>query len=120
MTTYYPINENLARASHDMRSMSTYPDGYATREYRASVDKAAALVEEKKQKVSPYYHEKLDALLDSYARRLAQWTDDHNRNGASCPSVLVCGAGNFPCERSRSRTPARIRFGTNMKKSKPS
>ena len=93
MTTYYPINENLARASHDMRSMSTYPDGYATREYRASVDKAAALVEEKKQKVSPYYHEKLDALLDSYARRLAQWTDDHNRNGASCPSVLVCGAG---------------------------
>ena len=76
MTTYYPINENLARASHDMRSMSTYPDGYATREYRASVDKSAALVEEKKQKVSPYYHEKLDALLDSYARRLAQWTDD--------------------------------------------
>ena len=33
MTTYYPINENLARASHDMRSMSTYPDGYASREY---------------------------------------------------------------------------------------
>lgn len=103
MTTYYPINENLARASHDMRSMSTYPDGYATREYRASVDKAAALVEEKKQKVSPYYHEKLDALLDSYARRLAQWTDDHNRNGASCPSVLVCGAGNFPVRKKQKQ-----------------
>ena len=103
MTTYYPINEKLARASHDMRSMSTYPDGYATREYRASVDKAAALVEEKKQKVSPYYHEKLDALLDSYARRLAQWTDDHNRNGASCPSVLVCGAGNFPVRKKQKQ-----------------
>ena len=103
MTTYYPINENLARASHDMRSMSTYPDGYATREYRASVDKAAALVEEKKQKVNPYYHEKLDALLDSYARRLAQWTDDHNRNGASCPSVLVCGAGNFPVRKKQKQ-----------------
>lgn len=103
MTTYYPINENLARASHNMRSMSTYPDGYATREYRASVDKAAALVEEKKQKVSPYYHEKLDALLDSYARRLAQWTDDHNRNGASCPSVLVCGAGNFPVRKKQKQ-----------------
>ena len=86
-----------------MRSMSTYPDGYATREYRASVDKAAALVEEKKQKVSPYYHEKLDALLDSYARRLAQWTDDHNRNGASCPSVLVCGAGNFPVRKKQKQ-----------------
>ena len=79
MTTYYPINENLARASHDMRSMSTYPDGYATREYRASVDKAAALVEEKKQKVSPYYHEKLDA------------------------SVLVCGAGNFPVRKKQKQ-----------------
>ena len=103
MTTYYPINENLACASHDMRSMSTYPDGYATREYRASVDKAAALVEEKKQKVSPYYHEKLDALLDRNARRLAQWTDDHNRNGASCPSVFVCGAGNFPVRKKQKQ-----------------
>lgn len=67
------------------------------------MDKAAALVEEKKQKVSPYYHEKLDALLDSYARRLAQWTDDHNRNGASCPSVLVCGAGNFPVRKKQKQ-----------------
>ena len=112
MTTYYPINENLARASHDMRSMSTYPDGYATREYRASVDKAAALVEEKKQKVSPYYHEKLDALLDSYARRLAQWTDD--------PLCWCAVLATSRCGRSRNRTPARIRFGANMKKSKPS
>ena len=99
MTTYYPINENLARASHDMRSMSTYPDGYATREYRASVDKAAALVERCKAATSPYYHGKLDALLDRYARRLAQWTNDYNRNGASCPSILVSGGSNFPVKK---------------------
>ena len=103
MTTYYPINENLARASHDMRSMSTYRTATQPENTVPSVDKAAALVEEKKQKVSPYYHEKLDALLDSYARRLAQWTDDHNRNGASCPSVLVCGAGNFPVRKKQKQ-----------------
>ena len=93
---YYPIDENMARLSHQMMSMRDYKTGSATAEYRAAVDKAAALVEHQKQKVSPFYHNKLDALLDRYARRLAQWTNDHNRNGASCPSVLICGAANFP------------------------
>ncbi len=93
---YYPIDENIARLSHQMMSMTDYRSDSATTEYRAAVDKAAALVEQRKQKVSPFYHDKLDALLDRYARRLAQWTNDHNRNGASCPSVLVCGPANFP------------------------
>ena len=79
---YYPINENTARLSHQMMSMSDYKEGSATAGYRAAVDEAAALVERQKQKVSPFYHEKLDALLDRYARRLAQWTNDYNRNGA--------------------------------------
>ena len=73
---------------------------------RAAVDKAASLVERYKAATSPYYHDKLDALLDRYARRLAQWTNDYNRNGASCPSVLVCGAGNFPV-RKKARQNAR-------------
>lgn len=96
---YYEISEETARRSHEMMSMSDYKTGSATAEYRAAVDKAAALVEQQKQKVSPFYHEKLDGLLDRYARRLAQWTNDHNRNGASCPSVLVCGPANFPTKK---------------------
>lgn len=93
---YYEINENLARLAHEMMSMSNYPENRATNEYRASVDAAAALVEKQKAAVSVFYHDKLDHLLDSYARRLAAWTNDYNRNGASCPSVLVCGPANFP------------------------
>lgn len=93
---YYPVDETTARRSHEMMSMSDYKEGSATAEYRAAVDHAAGLVERQKQKVSPFYHDKLDALLDRYARRLAQWTNDYNRNGASCPSVLVCGPANFP------------------------
>ncbi len=96
---YYPIDENMARLSHQMMSMRDYKAGSATAEYRAAVDEAATLVEQRKQKVSPFYHEKLDALLDRYARRLSQWTNDYNRNGASCPSVLVCGAANFPTKK---------------------
>lgn len=93
---YYPIDEKAARMAHDMMSMRDYPTERATREYRAAVDHAAELVERKKKEVSPFYHEKLDALLDRYARRLAEWTNAYNRNGASCPSVLVSGAANFP------------------------
>lgn len=93
---YYPIDEETARRAHEMMSMRDYKPGSATEEYRAAVDEAAALVARKKQLVSPYYHAKLDALLDTYARRLAAWKNAYNRNGASCPSILVCGAGNFP------------------------
>ncbi len=42
---YYLIDENMARRSHEMMSMSDYREGSATAEYRAAVDKAAALVE---------------------------------------------------------------------------
>lgn len=96
---YYPIDENMARRSHEMMSMRDYPENRATNEYRAAVDKATALVERCKAATSPYYHDKLDALLDRYARRLAQWTNDYNRNGASCPSVLVSGGSNFPVKK---------------------
>lgn len=96
---YYEINEETARRAHDMMSMGTYQEGRATKEYRASVDKAYSLAEMQKSKVSPFYHGRIDALLDSYSRRLAQWTNDRNRNGASCPSVLVCGPANFPTKK---------------------
>ena len=103
---YYEISEETARRAHEMYSMSDYCPGSATASYRASVDKAAELVTAQKAKISPYYHDKLDALLDSYARRLAQWTNDYNRNGASCPSVLICGPANFPT-RKKQRQNAR-------------
>lgn len=96
---YYDIDENLARRAHEMMSLRDYEPGSATAEYQAAVDKAAALVERCKKATSPFYHDKLDGLLDAYARRLAQWKNDYNRNGASCPSVMVCGPSNFPTKK---------------------
>lgn len=92
---YYEIDEETARSAHYCVHMSDYKPGSATAEYRRAVDKAAALVETKKTRVSPFYHDKLDALLDRYARRLAQWTNDYNRNQASYPSQFISGAGNY-------------------------
>lgn len=93
---YYPIDETTAKAANDAFSMGDYRPGSATAEYRAEVDSAAALVRTRKEAVSCYYHAKLDALLDSYSRQLADWYNRRNRNTASCPSVLICGGSNFP------------------------
>lgn len=93
---YYPINEGTAKAANDANSMRDYTPGSATAEYRAAVDEAAALVSARKSKISPFYHDKLDRYLDSYSRRLADWTNANNRNEAACPSILICGGSNFP------------------------
>jgi hypothetical protein len=93
--TYYEISEETARNAHYCVHMSDYEPGSATASYRNSVNKAAQMVEQQKARVSAFYHDKLDALLNSYARRLAQWTNDYNRNQASYPSQFIAGAGNF-------------------------
>lgn len=105
--TYYQINEQTARAANDVNSMRDYREGSATAEYRAYVDKASALVESKKSIVSPFYHDKLDYLLDTYSRRLANYYNDYYRNEASCPSVLISGASNFPVRKKEKQNSRR-------------
>ena len=68
---YYSINEGAARRAKEMNSFSDYKPGSATAEYRHYVDKAFALAQEQKKRVDPMYHEKIDSLLDTYARKLA-------------------------------------------------
>lgn len=104
---YYEINEQTARRANDVNSMSDYRPGSATEEYRTAVDKAAALVQARKAKISPYYHDKLDALLDRYARRLADYYNAYYRNESACPSILVCGGGNFPVRKKQKQNARR-------------
>lgn len=92
---YGSIDEETARNAHYCVHMGDYKPGSATASYRNSVNKAAQMVEQQKARVSAFYHDKLDALLNSYARRLAQWTNDYNRNQSSYPSQFIAGAGNF-------------------------
>ena len=104
---YYEINEESARLANDMNSMRDYKPGSATAEYRAAVDKAAALVEQRKQKVSPFYHDKLDGLLERYSRRLAAYYNDYYRNEAACPSILISGGSNFPVRKKEKQNSRR-------------
>lgn len=92
---YGSIDEETARNAHYCVHMGDYKPGSATASYRNSVNKAAQLVEQQKARVSAFYHDKLDALMNIYARRLAAWTNDYNRNQASYPSQFIAGAGNY-------------------------
>ena len=65
---YYPINEDLARRAKEMNSFSDYIPGSATQAYQQAVDQAAEIAEAQKQRVDSSHHEKIDRLLDTYAR----------------------------------------------------
>ena len=106
---YYPINEDAARAAKNANSFSEYREGSATSSYRVMVDEAAALAERQKAHVDPMYHEKIDALLDRYARRLAEVINKQNAIDARCPSILLAGASNFPVKKKEKQNAARER-----------
>ena len=72
MPKYYPINEEAARRAKNANSFSDYVPGSATAAYREMVDRAYALGERQKGRVDPMYHEKIDGLIDRYARKLAE------------------------------------------------
>ena len=104
---YYPINEGAARRAKEMNSFSDYKEGSATAEYRAMVDKAAAVAEKQKSRVDPMYHEKIDHLLDTYARKLAENMNQGFAIDARVPSVLIAGPSNFPVGKKEKQNRAR-------------
>ena len=93
---YYPINEGAARRAKEAISFSDYRPGSATAEYRHYVDQAVEIAERQKKRVEPEYHEKIDQLLDTYARKLAENMNKGYEITASVPSVLIAGPANFP------------------------
>ena len=104
---YYFIDEEAARRAKEANSLSDYRPGSATKEYRRQVDAAAAIAEAQKQKIDPIHHERIDYLLDVYARKLAENMNEANRIDARVPSVLVSGAGNFPTRKKEKQNRAR-------------
>ena len=101
MPKYYPINEEAARRAKNANSFSDYVPGSATAAYREMVDRAYALGEQQKGRVDPMYHEKIDGLIDRYARKLAENINQSNLIDARVPSILIAGGSNFPVRKKR-------------------
>lgn len=103
--TYYPINEDMARLSRQMNSFTDYEKGSATEEYKQHCDKAYSILDKIKSE-KPEQAECAKKKVNYYCRKLAEYYNDYYRNEASCPSILISGAGNFPTrkkERQNSR-----------------
>ena len=109
MPKYYEISEAAAKRAKAMNSYSDYAPGSATAGYRAMVDEAYALAEKQKAQVDPMYHDKIDALVDRYARRLAENLNERNAIDARVPSILITGGGNFPVAKKAKQNAARDR-----------
>ena len=104
---YYPIDENSARIAHNMNSFYAFQEGKVTEEYQKLVDAAAALAVEKKNRVDSMFHAKIDALLDAYSRKLADWYNKGFAIESRCPSVMVAGPSNFPIRKKEKQNAAR-------------
>lgn len=94
-----------------MMSFSDYVPGSATASYRQAVDKAAEIAEQQKRMVDPIHHEKIDRLLDTYARRLAENMNQGYAITARVPSILIAGGSNFPVRQKEKQNRA---ADTNM------
>ena len=104
----YPIDETAARRAKEANSFSDYKPGSATASYRASMEKAAEIAEKQKARVDPMRHEKIDRLLDTYARKLAENMNAANRIDARVPSVMIAGPSNFPTRAKEKQNAARF------------
>ncbi len=104
--TYYPINENAARRAKEMNSFFDYVPGSATKEYSRCVDQAVKIAEQQKERADPIYHEKIDRLVDTYARKLADNMNKGYEISARVPSVMIAGASNFPIRKKEKQNAA--------------
>lgn len=103
---YYDINESTARVAKEINSFSGYTPGSATAGYRATVDSVYEIVSQIETS-KPNLYEKALYMADRFAKKYAEYLNAYYRNEASCPSILVCGAGNFPTRKKEKQNSRR-------------
>ena len=102
---YYPINEESARAAHNMMSMRDYAEGSVTAGYRSAVDKAYDIADKVAEK-KPDEAERVYRLAERYSKKMAEYYNNESSIGMMCPSVMISGAGNFPVRKKERQVAA--------------
>lgn len=95
---YYPVSETMAKAANDANSMRNYAADSATQEYKRNVDLVYDYVD-RIAEIKPNLLERAQSMAEKYSRKLAEYYNAYYRNEASCPSILISGAGNFPTKK---------------------
>lgn len=111
------INESTARLAKQMRSFDDYKEGSATASYNAQCAEAAAILEKVKSKcATDEQRERAEYLYNRYCSVLAEAINRDNEIGTRCPSVLICGAGNFPTRKKEKQIAAWDKNMENFRK----
>lgn len=111
------INESAARLAKQMRSFDDYKEGSATASYNAQCAEAAAILEKVKAKcATDEQRERAEYLYNRYCSILAEAINRDNEIGTRCPSVLICGAGNFPTRKKEKQIVAWDKNMENFRK----
>lgn len=111
------INESTARLAKQMRSFDDYKEGSATASYNAQCAEAAAILEKVKAKcATDEQRERAEYLYNRYCSVLAEAINRDNEIGTRCPSVLICGAGNFPTRKKEKQIAAWDKNMENFRK----
>lgn len=92
---YFTINESLAKQSSVMNSFYEYEENSATNSYKKSCDKVYDLAEKVAEK-RVEYADQLEKIAIKYAEKYASWINKKHNIDTMCPSIMICGAGNFP------------------------
>lgn len=110
------INENLAREAKRANSFSDYDDGSATNSYKIALkefNEAVDKLKERSNLLEAEVDEKLelvDYYCTKYKMKLASAINRENSIRARVPSVMICGAGNFPVRKKEKQNAAMQRF----------
>lgn len=111
------INESAARLAKQMRSFDDYKEGSVTASYNAQCAEAAAVLEKVKAKcATDEQRERAEYLYNRYCSVLAEAINRDNEIGTRCPSVLVCGASNFPIRKKEKQIAAWDKNMENFRK----
>ena len=107
----YKINEETARNAKILNSFSDYKTNEATDDYRALLKRFAENVEDlkvnAKVKITPEIEEAIEYYSNRYSYKLAEAKNKEYSIEAMCPSVMICGAGNFPVRKKQKQNNAR-------------
>ena len=111
---YYELNEGLARTAKSINSFSDYVENTATNEYKYYCDKVYDVLE-KIIEQKPNLAEKATYKVDRYCRKLADYYNAYYKNEASCPSILITGAGNFSIKKKNAQNKRREKLHETWK-----
>lgn len=103
---YFYINEQLAKSSQTLWSFSDYKPNSATNGYKAEVEKAYKIVDKIAIEKPNRLQEAL-TIAERYAKAYAEWKNKGYSIEMMCPSVMICGAGNFPVRKKEKQNNAR-------------